>query len=585
MTSTVSRQYSLRMESRFRTTLISDLQTYSWAKFRADLMAGLTVAIMLIPQGIAYSVLAGLPAIYGLYAGFIPLLVYPFFGSSRQLSVGPVALVSIMILTGLSPHAVPGSPEFVDLAILTALVAGLVQVSLAILRMGFLITFLSQPVIAGFTAAAALMIALLQSKNILGVQIERSGNIVQLVRDISVNLPHIHPPTLLIGIGAFGLILFLRRINKYIPAALISVIAGILIVYIFSLIDQGVNVIGTVPSGLPSFDGSFLNPVDALRVLPLSLAICFISFIESLAVAKSIAAKHGNYPIIANRELLGLGLSKVIGSFFQAFPSTGSFTRSAINDESGAQTGLSSLFTAFFIAIVLVFLTSSLHYVPMAVLGAIIVAAVLGLINIDYVKNLYRLDRKDFYVYMTTFCLTLLLGVQQGVFAGIILSLLMIIYKSSKPHYAVLGRLAGSDSYRNIDRYPEAKTQDDILIIRYDDDLFFGNADHFYDLIVEEIRRQPHTKLLILNASGMSRIDSTALHKFDLLLDHLKRKDIRLIISSLRGPVRDLLSKAGLDQKIGLENYYLSTRDAEESYINGSSGLLSRKYAAQKNKK
>ena len=564
-------------------SLISDLGHYKKEWFRGDLIAAFTVTVMLIPQGMAYGLLAGLPAIYGLYAAFVPLLIYPFFGTSKQLSVGPVALVSIMVLSGLSIHAPPGSELFIQLAILTALMAGVIQLLLSLFRMGFLVNFLSEPVISGFTAAAALIIGLSQIKNLLGIDVERARNIQQVFKDLALNIDQTHVPTLILGTCGLLFLLVIRSLRKNFPSALFAAILSTAAVYFFSLDQDGVEILGTVPKGLPHFDFSFLSWEHIPKVAPLALAICLISFIESLAIAKTIAAGHDNYPIDANRELLGLGLGKTIGAFFQAFPSTGSFTRSAINDQGGARTGLSSVFAAAMIGMVLLFLTSLLFYLPKAILAAIIIAAVVGLINLNYAKNLMRLDRKDFYVYLTTFALTLFLGIQEGVFAGIVLSVLMILYKSSKPHYAILGRLPGSDSYRNINRYQDTITTDETLIIRYDDDLYFGNSTHFYDTMISELNKREHAKNLIINCAVISRIDSTGLHYLRLLIERLARRDIRLILVNLRGPVRDLLASCGLEERVGLENYFLSVSDAVRSLEDKDDTTLSQKYAAQKN--
>ncbi len=568
-------------------SIVKDLQNYRLSWFRDDLVAGITVSILLIPQAIAYGMLAGLPPIYGLYAAFIPLLIYPVFGSSKELSVGPVAIISIMILSGLSGFATPGSADFVRLAILTALVAGFIQLLLAWLRFGFLVGFLSEPVISGFTAAAAVIISVSQLKHLLGIDLDRSTNLFLFLKDLAFHLHLVNWPSLMLGVGSLIFIVVLKKIHKAIPTALLAALIGSLLVYFLSLDQSGVSILGSVPRGLPSFDLSFFKFADIPRILPLALAICLISFIESLAIAKTIAAKNDHYPINANKELLGLGLGKILGAFFQAYPSTGSFSRSAINNESGARTGISSVIAGLIVGLALLFLTGALYYLPNPVLAAIIISAVIGLLNFPYAKRLFHLDRVDFYVYLTTFLLTLMLGVQQGVFAGVGLSMIMILFKSSRPHYAVLGRLPGSDSFRNVNRFDEAEVDAEVLIVRYDDDLYFGNADHFYESILSEVDRRKNVKILILNAGVISRIDSTGLHHLELLLETLNKKGIRTILTHLRGPVRDLLAKSGLADKIGSENYFLNIKDAVDSLATTEVEIdqLRRKYANQKNKR
>ena len=564
--------------------MLDQIRSYSGRAFRGDLFAGITVAIMVVPQGMAYAMLAGLPPIYGLYAAMIPMMVYPLFGSSRQLSVGPVALVSILVLAGLSEIAAPGTPEFIELALLTAFIAGVIQVLMAILRMGFLVNFLSEPVIAGFTYAAAIIIGISQVKYLLGLDIDRSTSIVDMVKDLAVNVGDTNFYALIIGLGGIVIIVGLKRVRKSIPGALIAVIIGAVVVSFFNLSDYGVEVIGEVERGLPKFSLVPLSIDQILAVLPLAGVICLISFIESLAIAKAIAARHHNYPINANRELLALGLAKVVGALFLAYPNTGSFTRSAINDEAGATTGLSSIFGGLVIVIALLFLTPLLYFLPSPILAAIVIAAVIGLIDVGHVRRLFFLDRRDFYVLMATFILTLLFGVQEGVFAGIVLSVLMLLYKSSRPHYAVLGNLDGTSTYRNVKRYPNAHEIPGYLIVRYDVDIYFGNAEHFYDSIMKEFAGHEGTTHVLINFSAIGDIDSTGLHKMGLLVESLQTEGVKVLISGARGPLRDLLHKSGIQDRIGLENCYLTVHDAiSDSLSDQERSEVSLRYASQHN--
>ena len=550
--------------------------------FKEDLMAGLLVAVILVPQGMAYAWLAGLPPIYGLYAAFVPLIVYPFFGSSRHLSVGPVALVSIILYSGLASMATPGSGEFVELALLVGLIAGIIQVVLAVLRMGFLINFLSDPVIHGFTTAAAVIIILSQLKSMFGIEITGNLNAIELFQALILKIPTAHILTTGIGLVALTIIVALKRIKKSFPASLLVVILSTLTVYFFQLNDLGVNIIGEVPAGLPKFTLGFINVENALRVFPLAFVICLISFIESLAIAKSISARHNHYPISANQELMGLGLAKLLGAFFQAFPNTGSFSRSAVNDEAGAKGGVSSLFTAAFIGLILLFFTPLFYYLPKPVLSAIVISAVIGLLNFSYAKKLFKLDRRDFYVFLTTCLTTFIFGIQTGVVTGIILSIVMILSKSSKPHHAILGQLPGTNSFRNISRYPEAITKDDTIIIRYDQDIYFGNAQHFHSKIMELVGDHPGARSIIFNAGVISDIDSTGIAQLKLLVSSLNQANIQLFLTHLRGPVRDKLSETGLLDAIGLDNIYLTVHDAVYRKEDiGTEGKVSRGYAVQ----
>jgi len=565
-------------------TIINQIKTSTAKTLRGDLFAGLTVAIMVIPQGMAYAVLAGLPPIYGLYAALVPVLIYPLFGTSRQLSVGPVALVSILVLAGLSPLATPGTPEFIELALLTAFIAGIMQLFLAMLKMGFLANFLSEPVITGFTAAAAVIIGVSQLKYMLGVEVARSTVFLDMISGLADAVSDTNMYSFITGILGIAIILAIRKVHKALPAALIAVIVTGVLVSVFNWTDQGVSVVGEIKSGLPEFHFVSLNLDKILSILPLAGIICIISFIESLAIAKTIAARHKDSNVDANKELFALGLAKMIGSFFMAYPNTGSFTRSAVNDEAGATTGLSSIIAGGVVILTLLFLTPLFYYLPQPVLASIVLAAVVGLIDVGYVRRLFKIDRRDFYVYMTTFVLTLLLGVQDGVFAGVALSVLLVLYKTSRPHYAVLGQLEGTDTYRNINRYENTKLNKDYLIIRYDVDIYFGNAEHFYDTVMNKLTKYPDVSYVILHMTGISTIDSTGLNRVNLLVESLREEKVVLLMSGVRGLVRDLLVKSGLQEKIGVNHCYLTIQDAIAGSQSEKADSLSQKYASQFNR-
>ncbi len=541
------------------------LPRYQKAHLSGDFNAGLTVAVMLVPQGMAYGLLAGLPPIYGLYAGILPLLLYSFFGTSRQLSVGPVALVSLLILTGVGQFAEPGSAQFISYAITTALIAGIIQVLLGIFRLGFLVNFLSHPVISGFTSAAAIIIGISQLQNLMGISIPRSNRIHVIVGSIIEKFGDIHYPTLLLGALGIALIFWLKRINKKIPGALIAVILGIAGVYFLKLNEQGVAVVGDVPQGLPQMVMPVFNWEVIRQLLPLSLTICLISFIESLAIAKTIEGKHKDYKVIPNQELLALGITKIGGAFFQSYPTTGSFTRSAINDEAGAKTGVSSIISAAVIALILLFLTPAFYYLPKAILASVIVVAVVGLVNYKEAVHLWKNDRRDFLSLIVTFLATLTLGIQDGVMIGVILSLAIIIYRNSRPHVAVLGKLPEADLYRNVLRFKEAIRKKGVLIIRFDAPLYFGNAAYFRKQVEDFYNAEPDPPVLfVLDAQGISDMDSSGAMELLELVRWIKNQKTTFRISGAIGPIRDVLEKFGISQEIGANCFHLNVHSAVE---------------------
>ncbi len=543
------------------------LAQYKKSDFKSDLLAGLTVAIMLIPQGMAYALLAGLPPIYGLYAGIVPLLIYAFFGTSRQLSVGPTALMSLLVMAGIGQFAAVGSSEFIALAVIAALIAGIIQILLGVFRLGFLVNFLSHPVTTGFTSAAAFIIAISQLGNLLGLDLIRSNKVHYILLQAVEQVQNTNWLTFIIGVGGILLMMITKRIHKKLPHALIVVVISTLLVWGFRLDLQGVATAGEVPAGLPAFMIPKFSMQTFIDLLPVAFAISLISFIESMAIAKTIASKHKSYRVIPDQELIALGISKVGGAFFQSFPTTGSFTRSAINDEAGAKTGISSIFSAILIAIILLFLTPLFFYLPKATLAAIIVMAVGGLIDLREAKYLWQNDRKDFLTLLVTFIITLAVGIQQGVLAGVILSVAQIIYQNSKPNFAVLGKLPGSNYFRNIERFPNASSPSNALIFRFDSQLYFGNAEYFRAQIEQLVdQHSPKLQCLIIDASSITDIDSSGVHILKDIIDLLHTRSIRFCFADAIGPVRDILYKTGLMELIGSQNHFMHVSDAIDDF-------------------
>ena len=558
------------------------IKTYDKSYLSGDISAGLTVGVMLIPQGMAYSMLAGLPPIYGLYASTIPLIIYALLGTSRQLAVGPVAMVALLISSGVGAIAEIGSPEFISLAILLAVMVGIIQFAMGAFKLGFLVNFLSHPVIAGFTSAAALIIGFSQMKHILGISLPR-GKVHETIINIFQSFDEINMATLAIGVGSVLLLFLVKRIKKNLPGPLIVVVLGMVIVYFLGLHDQGVKIIRDVPGGLPAFGIPQFDMGNIIALLPVALTISFVGFMESIAVAKAIQAKHKNYDVVPNQELIGLGLANILGSFFKAFPVTGGFSRTAVNDQAGAKTGLASIISAILIIITLLFLTDYFYYLPNAVLGAIIVVAVIGLIDIQEAKHLWKHDKKDFWVFMVTALATLGLGIEEGILIGVVLSIGMLVYKVSYPHIAELGRVPDSNEYRNVERFEGLHTNDNILVVRFDAQLYFANADSLYDYIKLKIAKRPEIEHVILDCSAISSLDSSAAHKIYDLVNALHQSERELYLTNVRGPVRDTLREFKIMHEENIEHFYLSNRDAIKD-IKYQKGNEFEKYVAQSDK-
>lgn len=539
------------------------LPNYNSEQLKGDLSAGLTVGVMLIPQGMAYAMLAGLPPIYGLYASTLPLILYAILGTSRQLAVGPVAMVSLLTASSIGMLAETGTASYIALAISLALVVGLIQFSLGAFRLGFLVNFLSHPVISGFTSAAALIIGISQLKHLLGIPIGRSHHIHEILLEAIEKIASVNIPTLLIGLGGIALIIAVRKLNRSIPGSLLAVVFGILVSWGLGLTEGGVKIVGEVPQGLPSFalPGFSFDLLGTL--LPIALTISLVSFMESIAVAKAVQAKHKNYKVIPNQELIALGAANIGGAFFQSYPVTGGFSRTAVNDQAGAKTGMASIISAALIILTLLFLTPLFYYLPNAILAAVIMVAVFGLIDYKEPIHLWHTDRGDFWMLIVTFVATLSLGIEQGIGIGVILSLAMMIFRSTRPHMAELGQVPGAKVYRNLDRFPDLEKRDDILIVRFDAQLYFANINFFQDRIGEMVRTKgDKLKAIIINAESIGYMDSSALHALEELVNKYKGRNVEIFFTGVIGPVRDTLTRAHLLDKIGKDHLLMTVQQA-----------------------
>lgn len=546
--------------------LLDWIRHYGSYDLRSDMNAGVIVAIMLIPQGMAYAVLAGVPPVYGLYASIFPLLLYPVFGTSRHLSLGPVALVSILVAAGVGQYAEVGSDEFIRLTVVTAMGVGVVLFLMGVLRLGFIVKFLSKPVLSGFISAAAVIIAASQIRNLLGLDLPGTKFVHEVFLETYRMFYDIEPFVASIGIVSIVFMLVMKKWKYSFPSAIFVLAVSSTVTALFGLDSRGVAVVGEIPRGLPSFSVAEFGSDELFNLYPMILAIALIAYLESIAVAKSIADRHG-YKISSNQELVALGLSNIGGSLFQSIPVAGGISRTAVADQAGGKTGMTSVIAALIVGITVLFLTPLFYYLPNAVLAAIIIVAVTGLFDAGEMLYLWRTDRTDLVMLFVTFFVTLFGGIEWGIAFGVVISLIVVIYVSTKPHWAELGRLGDSRNFRNINRYREAVVEDDILIFRFDSQLYFANADYFSETLKSLIhKREENLRLVVIDASSIHLIDSTGMGVIKELIEDLRSRGVLLYIASAIGPVRDKLKRSGIVDVMGENNFFLDVAGAVDHY-------------------
>ncbi|MDG1251386.1 MAG: sulfate permease [Flavobacteriaceae bacterium] len=548
--------------------ILNWLPDYKSEYLKDDFIAGVTVAVLLIPQGMAYALIAGLPPIYGLYAALTPQIIYAFLGTSRQLAVGPVAMDSLLVAAGLGALSIVDSNQYIQMAILLALTIGAIQFLLGLLKMGFIVNFLSKPVISGFTSAAAIIICLNQLRHILGISISQSNKIHVFTSALMQSETPINLHSLIIGIVSIILLILIKGWSSKIPSALVIVVIGICWVTFTHQIQPSVAIVGNIPDGLPNFSFPPLKWEIIKELIPISLTIALVAFMEAISIAKSIQEKHKTYEINPNQELLALGASNMIGSFFQSYPTTGGFSRTAVNNEAGAKTGVAALISALIVAIILTFFTDWFYYLPKSVLGAIIIVAVIKLIDYKYAIRLYKIRKDEFLVLLITFIATLFIGITEGILFGIIFSFLLLVYRTSKPHYAFLGRIGSTNYFKNIKRFPdEVVLRDDLIILRFDAQLFFGNIHFFKKLVFDSLNKNPRkVKGFIINARSMNYIDSTAIEQLIDIIEKIQEKGIRVMLVGATGPTRDSVIKSKLINVVKKGNLFITSGDATDSF-------------------
>jgi len=573
---TATRLQKVQHEVTKRLPVLTWMPKYSLKDLKGDVVGGLTVSVVLIPQAIAYALLVDLPPVYGLYTSLMPLLTYPFFGTSRQLCIGPFALISLVVASVVGDILPDASPEeYINGVLLVSVLAGLIQVLMGVLGLGMISSFLADSSISGFTTAVALIIMASQLKYLFGTDIPRGNLPITLYRGFEALFTNnVNWWAVLVTGSAFVLMYTMKELGrkfcKKIPL-FEQLVAVVFFTGLAAGVDLKVDVIGEIPSGLPvPYAPSFPSTVALWGAfLQGAAVIAFTSYLVTMSIVRIFAAKHG-YPVDANQELIALGASNVVGGLFRAYPSSGSFSRSAIASSLGASTPTHSAIQAFVIGAVLLVLTPLFRTLPFGVLAAIIFAALQSLVNFSRAKQLWKSSRPDFVLWMVGFLATAIFGVQYGLIISLIASLGLLIMRSSRPRTVVLGRLPGSDIYRDVERYPTAERKPHVLIFRFDAPLHFANAEFFASAVRMALRRMvkdgDDPTHVVIDCSSIHTIDASAHSVLAALVKELHGDDIAVLLVSTRAPFRQSMANFGsYDGLIGENNMFLSIKDAVES--------------------
>jgi SulP family sulfate permease len=546
----------MHMLSRYLPILVWG-RSYNRAVLADDMLAAVIVTIMLIPQSLAYALLAGLPPVVGLYASILPLFAYALFGTSRTLAVGPVAVISLMTASAAGAVAAQGSPQYYEAAITLAMLSGVMLAVMGLLRLGFLANLLSHPVISGFITASGLLIATSQAKHILGIKAD-GDTMPELLGALAQGVASTNPRTLLLGAVATAFLFWVRKGAK--PALIrfrlaprtaemtakagpvVAVALTIVAVVTFGLEAKGVKVVGAVPQGLPPFAVPGFDPALWEKLWVPALLISVIGFVESVSVAQTLAAKR-RQRIVPDQELVGLGAANIASALSGGYPVTGGFARSVVNFDAGAQTPAAGAYTAIGIALASLFLTPLLFHLPVATLAATIIVAVLSLVDLKTPVQLWRYSRTDFAAHVATIGVTLLAGVEKGVIAGVLVGLLLYLWRASRPHAAVVGRVPDTQHFRNVERH-KVLTLPHILSIRVDEALTYLNARWLEEYVLERVAAQPELRHVILMCSAVNAIDASGLESLEAINHRLADGGIALHLSEVKGPVMDRLQRS-----------------------------------------
>lgn len=563
---------SLKLKRYF--PILQWLPLYGKETLASDLLAAVIVTIMLIPQSLAYAMLAGLPPEVGLYASIAPLFLYAIFGSSRTMAVGPVAVIALMTAAAAGNLAQQGTPEYITVVLILTFMSGLMLTLMGLVRLGFMANFLSHPVISGFITASGLIIAASQARHILGLEAE-GLNFVTVLYGLISRVPEAHLLTLAIGSGSLIFLYANRRWGRSLlcltglnphtagmfskAAPVLAVVVTTLVTWYWQLDQAGVKVVGDIPAGLPPFTLPEFIPGLWRDLFLAALLISIVGFVESVTVGQTLAAKQ-RQRIDPDQELIALGTANISSAFSGGMPVSGSFARSSVNYDAGAATPATGAFSAIGILLAALFLTPLIAFLPVATLGATIIVAVLSLIDLAAIKHTFVYAKSDFAAMLVTIVATLTLGVEIGIVAGVGLSLLLFLYRTSRPHYAVIGRLPNSEHFRNIERH-EVETDDKIALLRIDESLYFANSRYLEDIVMGLVINQPKLNHLVLTCQAVNLIDASALDSLRTINSRLKDSGVQMHLAEVKGPVMDRLRKTDfLDEMSGV--VYMSTYDA-----------------------
>ena len=564
-----------------RLPILNWLAHYSTEKLSDDTVAAVIVTIMLIPQSLAYAMLAGLPPEVGLYASILPLIAYAIFGSSMTLAVGPVAVVSLMTAAAVSQVAAPGSSAYLGAAIVLALLSGVMLIGLGLARAGFLANLLSHPVISGFISASAILIAFSQFKHILGIPVI-GHDMPTILASLWQNLGATNLPTFMIGVASIGFLFWVRSglkpklvqvgIRENLAGTLtkagpvMAVIVTTACVALFTLDQQGVSIVGVIPGGLPMPTLPALDFALARELIPAAFLISLVGFVESVSVGHTLAARRRER-IQPNQELIGLGAANLASGFGGGFPVTGGFSRSVVNFDAGARTPLAGVMTAVMIALTALFLTPLFEFLPKAVLAATVIVAVLSLVDLRAIHRVWVFSKPDFVAMATTIAIVLGVGIEAGIIAGVVVSIAFLLAKIARPHVAVIGQIPGTQHYRNKNRH-EVLQSEKVLAVRLDEMLYFLNGHTFEDAVGEVLSENTNLTDLVLLCHGINEIDASGLEVLESINARLDSLGIRFHLSEVKGPVMDRLERVGfkghLSGQVFLSHYdAMSTLDPD----------------------